>query len=73
MSRKPEKGENINVSGTKKFARHEGIHRSLKDVLKERQLLAESEGTKLTTKHCRSVSLFEDGTASEYIGLGDWV
>ena len=73
MSRRPEKDENINVNGTKKFTRHEGIHRSLKDVLKERQLLAESEGTKLTTKHFRAVSLFEDGAASEYIGLGEWV
>jgi hypothetical protein len=68
MSRKPKANEHISLG--EKAARHdEGVYRSLKDVLKERQQLAESEGATLTTRHFRAVSLFPDGSPSKYIGL----
>jgi hypothetical protein len=44
------------------------VHRSLKDICKERELLAQKEGVKLTTKHYIAVPIY-DGYVPQYLGV----
>jgi hypothetical protein len=43
-------------------------HRSLKDICRERELLAEKEGVKLGNSHYRAVPLYE-GYVPKYLGV----
>jgi hypothetical protein len=44
------------------------VHRSLKDICKERQRLAETEGVKLGNKHYGLVPIYE-GYVPKYLGV----
>lgn len=71
MHRKPEKDENIALSKSKEFQKNIGTHRSLKDVLAQRQKIAEDEGTTFATRHFLAVSLLEEGVAPDKTAITD--
>jgi hypothetical protein len=62
---------NAAITPTKKPPAQDRIYRSLKDICRESELLAEKEGVKLTTKHYLAVPIIE-GVPPKYLGIRDF-